>query len=123
MFSPEHMHIFRFDMFNMHIAIPLLTIVSFLLNDSPVGKIDFLQKLQGTWFVTLYAVVELTLILTGVIPQEMIPYFFLDIRHMPLVSFLMYFVIIYVMAYLFSHLLWKYNKKLSWLWFKGVVRK
>ena len=120
-FSPEHMHIFRFDMFQMHIVIPVLTILSFILNDSPIGKLSFRQKLQGTWFITLYAAVILTLILTGIIPAEQIPYFFLDVAHMPVLAFIGCFVFIYAVAILLSHCLSKWNRKLSWLWFRGVA--
>ena len=120
--SPEHMHIFRFDMFQMHILIPLLTILSFILNDSPIGKLSVWQKLQGTWFITLYAAVILTLILTGVIPAEQIPYFFLDVAHMPAAAFLGCFVFIYALGLLLSHLLSGWNRKLSWLWFWRVTR-
>ena len=120
-FSPEHMHIFRFDMFQMHILIPVLTILSFILNDSPIGKLSFRQKLQGTWFITLYAAVILTLILTGIIPAGQIPYFFLDVADMPVLAFIGCFVFIYSVAILLSHHLSSLNRKLSWLWFQGVV--
>ncbi len=120
-FSPEHMHIMRFDMFQMHILIPLLTILSFILNDSPIGRLTFRQKLHGTWFITLYAAVILALILTGVIPAEQIPYFFLDIAHMPALTFLGCFVFIYALGYLLSHCLSGWNRKLSWLWFRQVT--
>ena len=120
-FSPEHMHIVRFDMFQMHIVIPVLTILSFILNDSPIGKLSFRQKLQGTWFITLYAAVILTLILTGIIPAEQIPYFFLDVAHMPVLAFIGCFVFIYFVAILLSHCLSNWNRKLSWLWFRGVA--
>lgn len=120
-FFPEHMHIFRFDMFQMHILIPVLTVLSFILNDSPIGKLTFRQKLHGTWFVTLYAVVILTLIGTGIIPAEQIPYFFLDVANMPLLTFVGYFVLIYALGWLLSHCLSSWNRKLSWLWFRGVA--
>ncbi len=120
-FSPEHMHIFRFDMFQMHILIPVLTILSFILNDSPIGRLSFRQKLRGTWFITLYAAVILTLILTGIIPAGQIPYFFLDVAHMPDLAFIGCFLFIYSVAFLLSHCLSSWNRKLSWLWFWGVA--
>ena len=120
-FSPEHMHILRYDMFNMHVLIPVLTVVSFILNDSPIGKLTFLQKLHGTWFVTLYAAVILTLIGREIIPAEQIPYFFLDVANMPIVMTLGCFLFIYALGYLLSHCLSTWNRKLSWLWFRGVA--
>lgn len=120
-FSPQHMHLFRFDMFNMHLLIPVLTVASFAANDSPVGKLKPLRLLHGTWFVTLYAAAVLTLILTEVIPREMIPYAFMDAAHMSAASILLCLAFIYSLAFLLSALLFRWNRKLSWLWFRGVA--
>ena len=121
--SPEHMHLFRYDMFNMHLLIPVLTVLSFILNDSPIGELTFWQKLHGTWFVTLYAAVILTLIATGILPHEQIPYFFLDVANIPVLMTIICFVFIYALGYLLSHCLSKWNRRLSWLWFRGVASK
>ena len=121
--SPQHMHILRYDMFNMHLVIPILTVVSFITNDSPIGKQRFRKLWHGTWFVTLYAAVVLTLIFTGVIPQEMIPYAFMDFAHMPALAILACFVFIYGMGILLSFCLYRWNRKLSWLWFKDVAAR
>ena len=121
-FSPEHMHIFRFDMFNMHLLIPVLTVLSFILNDSPIGKLNFRQKLRGTWFVTLYAAVILTLIVSGVISAGQIPYFFLDVFHMPILVFCGCFAFTYFLGFMLSHFISTWNRKLSWLWFKDVAK-
>ena len=122
-FSPSHMHILRFDMFNMHILIPLLTVASFLLNDSPIGRLRPVQRLRGTWFITLYAAVILTLIVREIIPPEEIPYFFLDVKHLPALAFAGCFLFIYSLGYSLSTLLSHWNRKLSWQWFKGVAGK
>ena len=117
----EHMHIFRYDMFNMHILIPLLMIASFVLNDPPIGILRFSQKWHGSWYVTLYAAVVIMLIITGVIPTERIPYFFLDVTHLPLLDLAGYFVIIYGIAFGLSCLLSYLNRKLSWLWLHDLA--
>lgn len=117
----EHMHIFRYDMFNMHILIPVLMIASFVLNDPPIGKLRFLQKLNGTWYVSLYAAIVITLILTGVIPTEQIPYFFLDVTHLPLIDLITYFGLIFAIAITLSHCLSYLNRKLSWLWLRDLA--
>ncbi len=119
----QHMHIFRIDMFNMHILIPVLTISSFVLNDAPIGKIKPLYRLRGTWFVTFYAVVIITLILTNTITGSMIPYFFLDFYNMSFSLILITFIIIYGTAYMLSWGISELNRKLSWRWFKNVIRK
>ena len=121
-FFSEHMHIFRYDMFNMHILIPVLMITSFVTNDSPFGVLRFRQKLNGIWYVTLYAAVIITLILTGVIPTAQIPYFFLDVTHLPLLDLAGYFAAIYCIAYALSCLLSYLNRKLSWIWLRNLDR-
>ncbi|RKM57552.1 hypothetical protein D6855_13470 [Butyrivibrio sp. CB08] len=122
-FFEEHMHIFRFDMFNMHILIPILTISSFVLNDAPIGKIKPLKRLRGTWFVTFYAVIIITLIQTGTISGDMIPYFFLDFANMPVWLILVTFVVIYGSAYLLAFGISELNRRMSWRWFKNIMRK
>ena len=119
-FFSEHMHIFRYDMFNMHILIPILMIASFVSNDSPAGVLSFRQKWHGTWYVTLYAAVIITLILTGVIATERIPYFFLDVTHLPLLDLAGYFAAIYGIAFGLSCLLSYLNRKLSWIWLRNL---
>ena len=121
-FSPDKMHIYRYDMFNMHLLIPVLTVLSFILNDSPIGKLTVRQKLHGMWFVMLYAAVILTLVLTGVIPYDQIPYYFLDVEHMPATVSVGWFVFIFVLSYLLSQCLSGLNRRLSWAWFRNVAR-
>ena len=67
-----HITIFRF-----------LTVASFTLNDSPIGRLKPSAIRKGTWFISVYAVIILSLILSGTIEKDMIPYFFLDVRNNP----------------------------------------
>ena len=122
-FFSEHLPIFdRYDSFVMHVLIPVLGVESFLINDSPIGKLSAGQRWYGTWYVTFYAVVILTLIETGQLPSAMIPYFFLDYRQNGWGVFLCAFAFIYGSAYLMAWRLSEWNRRLSWLWFKGIVR-
>ena len=120
-FASQHMHVFRYDMFNMHLLIPVLTVLSFMINDSPIGRLTFRQKLHGLWFVTLYAMVMLTLVATGVISRGQIPYYFLDVLHMPVLTSIGWFLLIYLISYLLSYLLSEGNRRLTWVWFKNVA--
>ena len=120
-FSPQRMHIFRYDMFNMHLLIPVLTVASFLMNDSPIGKLKAGKLFHGTWFVTLYAAVVLTLILTGVISREMIPYAFMDVAHMTAPAVAACLASVYGLGFLLSWLISCGNRKLSWLWYRGIA--
>lgn len=117
---PQHMHILRYDMMCMHILIPLLTILSFVYNDSPMPHLKFRDLMKGTAFITFYAVVILTLIETGVITKEMIPYFFLDLDAMGIVLSIVVFLFIYGLGYLLSLGLSTLNRKLYWNWFRNL---
>ncbi len=122
-FASQHMHVFRYDMFNMHLLIPVLTILSFMINDSPIGRLTFRQKLHGLWFVTLYAVVMLTLVTAGVIPTGRIPYYFMDIVHMHVLASIGWLLLICFISYLLSYLLSEGNRRLTWAWFKNVASR
>ncbi len=122
-FFAEHMHIFRFDMFNMHILLPVLTIASFVLNDTPIGKLRGKSLIGGMWFLILYTVFIVLLICGKVISGDMIPYFFLDFYNMSLLLIITSFVIIYGLAYLLSFAISECNRKLSWMWFKGIIEE
>lgn len=122
-FSPQHMHILRYDMFNMHIVIPVLTIASFITNDSPIGKLKARKLTPGLSFVTLYAAVVILLIVTKIIPREMIPYAFMDVLNMPVLAIILSLLFVYGLSFLLSFVFYRLNKKLSWMWFKNIASK
>ena len=122
-FFTEHLPICdRYDSFVMHVLIPILGVASFLINDSPIGKLSAAKRWHGTWFVTFYAVTILTLIEIGKLPPNLIPYFFLDYRQNGWGIFLSAFAFVYGSAYLMAWRLSEWNRRLSWLWFKGIAR-
>ena len=121
-FFTDHPVIGRYDMLNMHVLIPLLTIGSFLFNDSAIGHLSAVKLLYGLRIITIYAVFILTLILTNVIPENKIPYSFLDVRNQPFWLPFLAFIVIYGIGYLLSWLFCKLNLKLSWLWYRGIVK-
>ena len=121
-FFSDHPVIARYDMFNMHILIPLLTICSFIFNDSAIGKVSARELMYGLIIITIYAVFILTLILTNVIPEKKIPYSFLDVRNQPLWYPVLAFVSIYGNGYLLSWVFYKLNLKLSWQWYHDVAK-
>ena len=118
----DHPVIGRYDMLNMHVLIPLLTIGTFLFNDSAIGGLSAVKLLNGLRIITIYAVFILTLILTNVIPENKIPYSFLDVRNQPFWLPFLAFIVIYGTGYLLSWLFYKLNLKLSWLWYRGIVK-
>ena len=122
-FVPDHPVINRFDMINMHVIIPLLTIISFVFHDPPVGKLSPIQRWNGLIFITLYAVTVMACILTGVIPKNKIPYSFMNFYDNSLLYTLFAVAFIYLIGYLLSWMFSELNRSASWLWLKDVVKK
>ena len=120
---PEHLPLLdRYDSFVMHVLVPLLGIESFLINDSPIGRLKPGQRWRGTLFISCYGVNIFTLISTGLLPPELIPYPFLNYRENGWGFFLAAFLFIYGCGYLMAWGISEANRKLSWLWFKGIAR-
>ena len=119
---PEHLPINdRYDSFVMHVLIPVLGVVSFLVNDPPIGRLRPMQRWRGTWFVTFYAVIILSLIASERLPAELIPYFFLDFRNVHWSILLFAAVFVYTTGYWMAGRISEWNRRLSWLWFKDLV--
>ena len=112
----------RYDLLIMHIVVPVLTVVSFAINDSPIGKVKPRKLWNGTWFVTVYVVIVLSLIISGVLKREFIPYFFMDVFNNPLWMTIASFIAVYTIAYFWAWTLSWLNRKLSWLWFRGFAK-
>lgn len=117
-FVPAKPVIARYDMINMHVLVPILTLFSFLFNDPPRGKLTPVQRLGGLCFLLLYSVGEIVCILLYIIPEEKIPYFFLNVRHQPLWFTILAIAVIYSLGYLLSWWFSELNRKLSWAWYR-----
>lgn len=116
-FIPDKPNILKYDSFNMHVIIPILTIVSFLIAEPPSDKIKPVMRFNGSALITIYSVIIVSLILWGVIPQKDIPYSFLEVNTRPLWYILLAGVIIYAGAYFLS---WGYielNKRVAKNWY------
>lgn len=120
-FISDHPVLARYDMINMHVIVPVLKIVSFIFNDSPIGKVSPWKRFNGLIILTIYTVLMITLILTNVIPEDKIPYSFLDVRNQSIWFLLLTFCVAYGVGYFLSWLFIFLNRKLSWLWYKGVT--
>ena len=115
-FVPDNPNILTYDSFSMHVIIPLLSILSFLLNRSPVESIHPLLRLNCAWLITLYAAVVIALILGGLIPQEKIPYSFLEFNTRPIGYFIYFGCFIYSFTYVLSFLFTDLNRRISFYW-------
>ena len=120
-FFTDHPVISRYDMAGMHVLIPLLTVGTFVFNDSAIGVLPRRKLWYGLSVITIYAVFILTLILTNVVPESKIPYSFLDVRNQPLWYPLLVTVAFYGIGYLLSWVFYKLNLKLSWNWYRDVT--
>ena len=115
-FVPDSPNIFTFESFNMHLVITPLSIVSFLLNKKPVTKMSSITRMNCAWLITLYAAVVITLIVLGLIPDEKIPYSFMDFKTRP-VWYMIYFgCFIYSLTYVLSFLFTDWNHRISRFW-------
>ena len=112
-FIPDSPDIFRFDSFVMHVAIPLLTVISFVVCARPAGDMPPLTHFNGSWLLVVYSAVVTALIITGVMPTEDIPYSFLETSTRPLWYVLLSAGIIFGTAYFLSFLLSAVNRRLS----------
>ena len=120
---PQHLHVFdAYDSLVMHLILPMLGISSFILNDSPIGKTKLYKKMFGTWFITVYTFTIFSLTHSHTIPYKLIPYFFLDYKRIGVIPVLLSILVIYTIGFFMSWFLSYLNRKLSWLWFKGIAR-
>lgn len=113
---PDSPNILSYESFNMHVIIPFLSIVSFLLNRTPRETMHPLLRLNCAWLITIYAAVVITLILTGALPQDKIPYSFLDFRTGSIWYIVYFGCFIYSFTYVLSFLLTNLNRRVSSFW-------
>jgi len=114
---PDQPDIVTYTGFMMHIMIPAVTILCFIFNDAPIGKVSKLEPLHGSWYITIYAVITTFLFGFRILPPEKAPYSFLDFEHSSIFFSLSCLIGIYITAYLIAIVLIKANRKLSWIWF------
>ena len=111
-FVPDNPNILSYDSFCMHVIIPLLSIISFLLNRTAKENLHPLQRLNCSWLITLYAATVITLIVSGLIPQDKIPYSFFDIYTQPVWTLVYFGAFIYSFSYLLSVVFTEWNCKI-----------
>lgn len=119
-FVPDNPNIFTYDSFCMHVIIPLLSVTSFLLNKSPVDYMSPISAMNCAWLITLYAIVVISLIVTGLIPRDKIPYSFMDFNTHPSYYFFCFGIFIYSFAYVLSFVFTQINRRMARLWQNSV---
>lgn len=119
---PDQPDITSYPGIMMHLVVPITTVMSFLLNDSPIGKPKLSEPLIGTSFVAIYAAVMMTLFGTGTIASERAPYSFLDFENTTIAFKIKCLIGIFVVGYLVAWMMMRLNMKLSWIWFSDIKR-
>jgi len=111
----------KWNQIGTHIVIPILTVSSFITNDAPIGMVAPLKRFYCTVFITVYAIVIIALFGGGVLPMDMIPYAFIDWRVVPVWQIVCSVGMVYLIAFIIATVLYRLNKKLSWLWFRKLT--
>ena len=119
---PDRPDIVTYTGFVMHIIIPTLTLICFIFNDAPIGRVKWYVPLNGTVYITLYAVIMVFVFATGILPPEKAPYSFFDFKHSSPWFVLACGIGIYVIGYLISLLLIRLNNRMSWVWFHDLSK-
>lgn len=122
-FIPDHPVINRFDMWIMHLIIPLLSITSFIFLEPPIEKLKPKKRFAGLIFIGIYSVAIMTCIITGIIPEAKIPYSFLNIHSSSIWYLLFAIVFVYSIGYLLSMLFSEMNRRSACLWFHDIAQK
>ena len=121
-FIPDNPDILRYDSFCMHVVIPLLSVISFLLFETPEDRMKPLHHISSVWLIAAYAAVMIPLIALGVIPRRYIPYSFLDIGFRPLWYVLLAGMIVFSGAFLIAGGLFRLNQRYTDRWIVRVIR-
>lgn len=70
----------------MHLVIPISTVLSFILNDAPIGKPKPQEPFKGLLIIILYAAVMMAFFGSGILPSEKVLSSFLDFENTSLFS-------------------------------------
>ena len=120
---PDNPDIYTYPGVMMHLVVPICSLVTFIFNDAPIGKLKPLEPLHGTWFITIYAVIMTFLFGTGILPSSRAPYSFLDFENHSIFFSIACLTGIYIVGYSISLFLSYLNRKMSWIWYKGVTKQ
>lgn len=117
---PDNPDITSYPGIMMHLVIPLLTVLSFIFNDPPVGKLKIYEPLNGLAFVFIYAIIMTILFATGELSYKLAPYSFFDFKNTSIGYKLLCTLVIFTFGYFISRFLIFLNSKLSWIWFSHL---
>ena len=106
----------------MHLVVPITTVMSFIFNDSPIGKPKLIEPLIGTSYIAIYTTVMTILFGSGMIPSSKAPYSFLDFSSNSMRFKITCLIGVFVIGYIVSWILILLNMKFSWIWFTDLKK-
>ena len=122
-FLPDDPDITSYPGIMMHLIIPFASICCFIFNDAPIGKMNRIEPLYGSTFITIYAVIMAFLFGTRILPSSLAPYSFLDFDNHSLLFSIACLIGIYIIAYFVSILFARLNRHYSWIWYRKRNRR
>ena len=107
-----------YDMFCLHVAIPILSVVRFVFFEKPAGVIKPAKLITGAIPIGVYGTGVVIAIKTGLLPVSFIPYSFLNFEDNFIWYFLFALVAIPAFGYLWAWLFYRVNMRVSALWYQ-----
>ena len=120
---PDDPDIISYPGIMMHLVVPIVAVMSFLLNDPPFGKPKLNEPLKGMLLLAAYGIVMMYFFGSGILPSEKAPYSFLDFEKTSILFKIACFAVIFAIGYFVSWVLMRLNMKLSWIWFYDRKRR
>lgn len=118
---PDHPDVTSFTGCIMHIIIPIVTVLSFILNDAPIGKLKPWELLYGTGFTTIYVFVMFLLFKSGKLKPSQAPYSFMNFEKASVGYILSCLFGVYFVGCISAAFLSYLNRKYSWIWFRHIT--
>jgi len=106
-----------YHMFCLHLAIPVLAVVRFILFEKPQGVLKPALLLRGSIPIGVYGFGVIIAIKTGILPIRLVPYSFLNFEANFFWYFLFALVVIPSFGYMWAWMFYRLNIKASILWY------
>ena len=116
---PDEPVITPYNMFCLHVAIPVLAVLRFVFFEKPCGILPPSRLLIGAIPIGVYGFGVVNAIKLDILPVSMAPYSFLDFENNFLWYFVFALVVIPVIGFLWSWLFYRLNLRASLLWYRA----
>jgi len=116
-FFEDNPAIWPYDMFCLHVAIPLVAVAKFVFFERPQGILEPYKLLIGTIPIGVYAIFIVSAIKIGILPIELVPYSFLEFDSHFLWYVVFAAIVIPSFGYLWSWMFYRLNIRTSLHWY------